>query len=223
MLTSHRTKAPAQTTTTTGTTSSQNRVQPDTVTDTSSKTYTSNGKDLNLSFTYPAGWTVQPASNSNPDDKQITVTSPLATIASADNKSVTGRVVLSIRPGGSTITELAGDKATAAQASTQIAYDKPTSAQHQYPYISFAHLAGGTNPTNAFEEVIVTGITNFAKNQAVYQTSLAQLDPIISARFYTCGDQSCTATTPLSITNGTWQNNDTTQQALAIFESLQIN
>jgi hypothetical protein len=86
-------------------------------------------------------------------------------------------------------------------------------------------LAGGINATNAFEEVIVTGIMTFTKDQAILPESLSQLDPVISARLYACADQGCNAasSTPLSITNNTWLQEVTCQQALEIMQSLQIN
>ena len=220
-----QTKAPEIATTTPTTAQVQPSVPDDTSAQGSSLQYVSNGKDLNLSFTYPAGWTVSPPSNSNQADQQIIVTSPLVSMVSASNQSATGRVVVSIRPGTAALSELAGDKATAGQASSQIAYSKPTSSQHQYPYLTFIHLSGGTNSAGAFEEVMITGVTSFAKDQAVTSLSLSQLDPIISARFYTCSDQTCTAanSAALSITNSTWLNNSATSQTLAMFQSIQIN
>lgn len=204
---------------------SQTLVPDDTQAQGTSGQYVSNGKDLNLSFSYPSSWTVTPPTNSNPNDQPISVTSPLVSIPSASGQSTTGKVIVSIRPSGSTLSELSSGKAAAGQASAQIAYDKPTSAQHQYPYLTYLHLAGGVNPTSSFEEVVITGISSFAKDQVIVPDSLSQLDPVISARFYACSDQTCatTSATPLSITNSTWQNTPVCMQTLAIFQSLQIN
>lgn len=190
-----------------------------------STNYVSNGKDLNLSFTYPSGWTVSPPTNSNPEDQTITVTSPLVSLPGANGQSTTGKVVVSIRPGGTALNELSSGSATAAQASAQIAYSKPTSAQHQYPYLTYVHLAGGANPSGSFEEVTITGVTSFAKDQVIMSASLGQLDPIVSARFYACSGQACVTSSAasLSITNATWLNADVCQQTLAIFQSLQLN
>lgn len=209
--------------------SNQQTIQPapdtaDTGTDSSGQ-YMSNGKDLNLSFTYPSGWSVTPVSGDNTDDQPVVVTSPLLSMTNASGSSVTGKVVFMIRPGSSEITELSGGTATAAAASAQIAYTKPTTSQHQYPYITFIHLKGGQNPSGLFEEVMITGVNQFAKGQGITSFSLSQLDPIITAAFYQCTTQSCTDTgaTPLSITTSTWQNDDTFKQLEAIFESLQLN
>lgn len=219
--------APANTTaaSSSASTSSQPLVPDDTQAQGTSGHYVSNGKDLNLSFSYPSDWTVTPPSNNNPDDQPITVTSPLVSIPGANGQSTTGKVVVSIRPGGSTLSELSSGKATAGQASAQIAYDKPTSAQHQYPYLTYIHFAGGTNPSNSFEEVIITGTASFAKDQVITSDNLSQLDPVVSARFYACSNQTCaiSSSASLSITNTAWQNTQACAQALAIFQSLQIN
>ncbi len=187
--------------------------------------YVSNGKDLNLSFSYPTSWTVTPPSNNNPNDQTITVTSPAVSMPSTNGQSVNGKVVVSIRPGGTTLDELASNHATAGQASAQIGYDKPTPAQHQYPYLTYLHLAGGANPNSTFEEVIITGGSSFAKDQVILAADLSLLDPIVSARFYTCSNQTCATTNSaaLSITNSTWLNTDVCTQTLALFQSLEIN
>lgn len=217
----HRHKVPA---TATNTSSTNNRQQstaviPDTSTAGTTQ-YVSNGKDLNLSFTYPANWSAVPPTNSNPNDQAITLTSPATAIGSA-----TGKIVVTIHPGGTSLSELGSDKATAAIASAQFAYTKPTAAQHQYPYLTFVHLAGGANTSGAFEETIITGITSFAKGQAVLPESVTQIDPLITARLYQCGAASCDGTNlpPLSITADTWQNDAACKQIQALFASLQLN
>lgn len=186
--------------------------------------YTSNGTDLNLNFSYPTGWTVTPASNNNASDQPITVTSPVTSIATSTG-SVSGKVVIMIRPGNSQIDELSSGNAMVAQSSAQFAYSKPTSSQHQYPYLTFVHLAGGQNPNSAFDEVFITGISTFSANTPMTAGSLGQLDPIISARFYTCSTSDCTGSgmSPLTITNDIWQNDALCQQIQTLFASLQLN
>jgi hypothetical protein len=219
--------APNTTASTSALTTAPNQplVPDDTQAENTNGNYVSNGTDLNLSFSYPSDWTVTPPSNSNPNDQPITITSPVVSITGANGQSTNGKVVVSIRPGGSTLSELSSGSATAGQASAQIAYNKPTSAQHQYPYLTYIHLAGGANPSSNFEEVVITGVTSFAKDQAILASSLGQLDPIISARFYACSSQTCAtnSASSLSITNTAWQNAPVALQTLAIFQSLQIN
>jgi hypothetical protein len=216
---------PTQTTDSTTVNQPADQATPTTTTDNTSGQYTSTGKDLNLSFTYPSSWNVSPASGDNASDQPITVTSPLVSLASAAGASVTGKIVVTIRPGSADITELAPGTATAALASVQIAYTKPTASQHQYPYITFLHLKGGENKDAEFEEVMITGINQFAKGQGITTYSLSQLDPIIAASFYQCANQACTdtSTTPLSITSSTWENDATCKAAASIFASLQLN
>jgi len=184
--------------------------------------YVSNGSDLNLDFNYPSNWTVSPPSNDNKNDQTITATSPLTTMTTASGTSVTGKVVVSIRPGTSSLSEL--DGTTTAQASVQIAYSKPTSAQYQYPYLTFIHVPGVSDVAGSFDEVVVTGTTQFPQGTSLSQASV-EVDPIISASFYSCSTQTCTASgqKPVSITNDSWQNDSIFQQSLAVFQSMQLN
>lgn len=186
--------------------------------------YISKGSDLNLSFDYPSNWTATPVSGDNASDQTITVNSPLTTITGADGKSVTGKVTVSLRPVTAGLIELSNGTATSAQASVQFAYSKPTTSQFQYPYLIFIHLVAGPNPNSAFEELLISGTTKFAKAQGISDTSVT-VDPIITASFYSCKTTSCVGSDAvrLSITNDTWLNAAIFQQTLAIFKSLQLN
>jgi hypothetical protein len=187
--------------------------------------YVSNGQDLNLAFSYPSNWSVTPPSNDNASDQTITVTSPLMTIENAAGSSLTGKVVVSIRPGSDQITELASGNSTAGQASVQIGYTQPVSGQQQYPFLSFINLPGGADSSGNFQEVIITAEQQFSQGDPITSDELSSLDPIVSASFYGCSTQACVGTgqTPLSITINTWQNDDPFSQILALFESLQLH
>lgn len=191
---------------------------------TTTSNYVSNGSALNLGFDYPSNWTVSPSSGNNPNDQTINVNSPLTNIVGADGKSVVGKVTISLRPASALLTELSGGAATVAQDSVQFAYTKPTTAQYQYPYLIFIHLLGGSNPTSAFEEVLVSGHTKFAKGASITDSNIA-VDPIITANFYSCKTNACagSAAVSLSITNDTWLKSTLFQQTLAVFKSLRIN
>jgi hypothetical protein len=212
------TKSTSQTKTVTTATVAPNNQSPSA----STVHYISNGQELNLSFDYPSDWTVTPASESNSNDQTITLNSPLTNIVGADGKSVTGKVVVAIRPARVGLTELASGQATAGQTSVQIAYSKPTASQFQYPYLIFIHLAGGANPSSAFEEVLISGNVHFDKGQGI---SNVTPDPIITASFYACTTATCIAksATPLGVTNSTWTNDTLFKQTLALLESLRIN
>ena len=205
---------------------SATRVAPSKTTrSTATINYVSNGKDLNLNFGYPASWSVAPASNNNPNDQTITLNSPLTTILdAATGKAVTGKVTVNIRPGSAQLNELNSGTATAGQASVQYAYNKPTANQYQYAYLTYVHLLSTRNPSGVFEEVLVTGSTQFTQGETVTSANVS-VDPIISAEFYSCSTNACTGSgaSPLSITNNTWQSTPVFQQTLALFESLQLN
>ncbi len=205
---------------------SPSAVQPTTTTNAAGTAkYVSNGHDLNLTFSYPSNWTVTPASGNNPNDQTITLTSPLSSMTNAAGTQVTGKIVLTVRPGTSTITELNANNPVAAQTSSQIGYTTPAADQYQYPYITFIHFANGSAGSGAFEEVMITGTTQFPQGQQLSSALLTGLDPIISATFTACNNQACTGTgaVPLSITNTEWTNGAIFKQVLAVFESFQLN
>ena len=199
---------------------------PATPSSTTSTHYVSAEKSLNLEFDYPANWTVTPAATSSSASTQpIVVESVPAPVTDTSGTSVTGKVTITIRPGGALLSELASGNAPAAQDSVQIGYTHPTASQHQYPYLTFIHLTGGTNANAAFEEVMVTGIQQFPKASPVTSGSLGELDPIVSAGFFHCNGSDCSGkgAGTLSIVNATWQNTQIFQQTLALFESLKLN
>lgn len=189
------------------------------------KQHVSNGNDLNLRFTYPSDWTVTPTSNNNASDQPIILASPLTSIIDANGASVTAKVVIMIRPGGAQMNELASGSATVGQDSTQIAYRNPTASQHQYPYLTFIHLPSGQNNAGAFDEVVITGITKFMKGQTLTADNLSGLDPLITARFYSCRTNACDGpdALPLDLTADQWENSSLTGQVQNIFTSLQLN
>ena len=187
--------------------------------------YVSNGQDLNLEFDYPADWTATPATNSNPKDGTITVDSPSVPIPDASGASTTGKAEITIRPGTANLSELGAGTPTAAQPSLQIAYTKPTAAQHQYTYLTFIHFTTGSAVPGAFEEVLVTGVQSFKKGDAVTTTALTGIDPIIAVNFYRCATSDCAAkgAGPLSISNDTWTNNAFVKQIQTVFASLKLH
>jgi len=219
-------KADAPSTTTETTTSPQ--VAPDQNSASAEVTkYTSPATALNLNFSYPKSWTADPPTNTGDATKSITVTSPKVTITTAENTTATGRVIISIRPPSVGLTELSGSKtAIAAQDSLQFAYTAPTSAQHQYPYLTFMHFSDGSKVDGAFQEVIITGVTSFKKGAVLSIGTIGPVDPFITAAFVKCTTDDCTGTdgtTPLAITNAVWLSADIFKQTQAVFSSLQLN
>jgi hypothetical protein len=193
---------------------------------TSTPQYVSNGKDLNLTFSYPSTWTVSPQSNDNSSDGTITLTSPLSSIPAASGASATGKVVVEVRAGNSSINELNVYSPVEAIASSQIAYAAPTAAQYAYPFLSYFHFTNGNSKTaGVFEEVMITGGQSFTASESLNASYLSGLDPIISASFYECTTTACTGSgqTPLSITATTWQNSSIFEQVLNLFESFKLN
>jgi hypothetical protein len=187
--------------------------------------YISNGTDLNLSFYYPTTWTVTPASNNNKTDQAITLTTPLTTITNADGSSVSGKILIQVRPGTSSITELNTNSPVTAIASAQIAYSKPTTSQTTYPFLTYVHYSNASKASGAFEEVIITGGQSLPAKQSISAQNFTGIDPIITSSFFQCSSQTCTGVsqTPLSITTSLWQNDLIFQQVLTVLESFQLN
>lgn len=186
--------------------------------------YTSTQSNLNLSFYYPSDWQVSPTQTTASGTGGITVTSPTTTITAADGSSVTGKILVQARAGGTAVTELS-TAATAALDSTQIGYTRPTASQRQYPYLSYVRFTSASNVDGAFEAVIVTGGDQLHKGDTISSDGLANIDPLISATFYKCAIANCMATGAgtLPITNAMWQNNDIFQKVAAIFSSFKLN
>jgi len=191
----------------------------------STATYTANGSDLNLSFSYPSNWSVSPPTNTDTSNATITATSPLESITAADGSSADGKIIVSIRSGSATVNELNANSPTTAQASTQISYTAPTANQLQYPYVTFVHFSNGSSVANSFEEVIVTGGVAYAAATPLTAADLSGVDPIISASFTKCASEACTGSsaTPLGISATTWQNATIFQQTLTLLESMKLN
>lgn len=187
--------------------------------------YVSSEQDLNLSFSYPSDWKVSPAKTSSTSSQPISVTSPLISITNASNASVTGKVVISVRPSSDGIAELTLDNnAVAAATSQQIGYTAPASDQFQYPYMTLISLSG-QNTANSFNEIMLTGPFQFTQDENINSADLTGLDPVISASLYVCSTAACTGSgaSNLSITSTTWQNADIFLQTLSTFESFVLN
>jgi hypothetical protein len=184
--------------------------------------YTSNGNDLNLSFTYPKNWTVTPPSGDNPNAQPITVSSPVSSIKSSTGTNELGKVAVMIRSGSTTMAELSSGNATVGQTSVQFSYSQPTSGQQTTPFLTFINLTGGANSNNLFQEVLISGSTQFAAGQSITAASIA-VDPIVTASFYACTADDCSNPTALNINYQTWADTPVFQQTLTLFESLQFN
>lgn len=215
-------KKPKTNTAATSTTSSSGTVQADT--NAGTKQYTSSESTLSLSFNYPTNWQVSPATTTSAGTQTITITSVPDTFVNAAGASVTGKAIVTIRPGSAGIDELTSGTATIAQNSVQMGYTHPAADQHQYPYLTFIHLANGSSAAGAFEEVMITGVSSFSKGGSINTADLAGLDPVISVAFSTCVSSACTGTgSAMSINNATWTSNATLQEVQTLLDSLVLN
>jgi len=218
VLLHHKNKAPAKQAATT-----QNLPAPAANTNSGVSEYTAPADGLNLAFSYPTDWTVSPASGQS--GKAITITSLLVSLPDATGTNTTGKIVVSIRGDISNISELASAQVTTAQDSVQYAYKAPTTAQHQYFYVSFLHFASPVTAQGAFQEVAITSVNQLPKGTAITSDLLGEVDPLVTASFYACTATPCTGSGQalVGVTGASWQSNKALLQVQTLFESLKFN
>lgn len=209
-------------------TAQNNTTQQITQTPAVSKTtaqYTSNEQNMNLSFSYPTGWQVTPATTTSTGNQPITISSPVTSIDDASGTTGAGKIIINIRPTSDQVTELATGTPTVAQDSVQFSYSAPTTVQLQYPYLTFVHYANSSSVAGSFEEVFITGSTTMSAGTSISSDYLSAIDPIVSASFYKCTTNSCSVPSSpnLGITNNQWLNSQLFVQVMTLFQSLKFN
>lgn len=183
---------------------------------TTTNSYTSN--DFNLSFNYPANWTVKDTGNG-----KLTATSPPTQLTDASGQTQTGEIVMTIQNENSAdFSAFKQGNAVAVLDSQKIAYTKPASTQRADTYISFlqyATTAGG----GALDGVYITGNAGYQKGQAIPEVDIAKVDPVVTMTFRKCSNASCSgSTTPMSIASTMWSDTNFSTPIETILKSLAI-
>ncbi len=168
---------------------------------------------LNLSFTYPAGWTAKESA----DKAEVIVTSPSTSYTKKDGTAAQGVFTVKMRHG--TIPEgiqQTTTKAVATAASLIIAYDKPTANQRQYTNVSY----GGAD-ASTFNFFIVSGNAALKAGQAMgYNVDLTGSDAYMFAGGYGADANDTLSFDPIATTS---YDTPTFEAAMGIIKSLQIN
>lgn len=168
---------------------------------------------LNLSFSYPSGWTVK----ENSDKSEVTITSPQTSYTKKDGTATQGAFTVKMRHG--TIPEQIQQVTTKAVAVTDsliIAYDKPTANQRQYTNVSY----GGAD-ANTFNFFIVSGSAALKAGQAFgYNVDLTGSDAYMFAGGYGADTTDTLNFDPVAKTA---YDTAVFEQAVGIIKSLQIN
>lgn len=160
----------------------------------------------NLTFNLPSGWNVV-----NDNKQSLTAQSSTFSFVDVNEKSVSGRLILSVTPTGQPPAGLKGKDATEVIQSEKIAYTQPTSSQLAQSYISFLQYQS-TVSKNGLDAIIVTGNSGYTEGQIIPFSKLNGLNPTIVISFQSCPDSKCASPTNLTINISMW--NDTNLKAL---------
>jgi hypothetical protein len=193
--------------------STQNATSKKTIT----KSYSS--PNFNLSFSYPADWTVAEAQ----DGSMLTVHSPPMLLKGANSQKITGEIVATIAHSGQNLTMFDAGNAVAVRQSEKIAYLKPSQTQRANTYLSFLQYAA-TTANGALDSIDITGDYGYQTGQAIPKTDIAKVDPLITITFVRCSDSNCSAkTTPLSVAASAWSDKTFNAPIKTLLQSLAIN
>jgi hypothetical protein len=172
--------------------------------------------DFNLSLDYPDTWTL----NDKTTDL-LTMTSPKLQLKTTSGKVVSGKIVVTMTPGGKNLNGFDQGNGTAVRDSQKIKYKKPTEVQRAETYLTFVRFAD--TEQQGIDTIIVTGDFGYQDGQAVPQIDMSKLGLVIQATFVQCAKTDCTMTTPLVANASNWDDQAVQKPVLAIIESLSVN
>ncbi|HEV2402984.1 MAG TPA: hypothetical protein VGS08_02165 [Candidatus Saccharimonadales bacterium] len=181
---------------------------------TATKQYTS--VNQNLSFSYPADWTVTETTD------QITATSPDLRLTSSSGQSVNGQAIMLVRDKNVPLSEFKAGNAVAIINSQIITYSAPAAGQRGSSYVSYLNFA--SSPTTGLDGVYITGNTGYQTGQAAPASDLTPIDPVISITFGRCNNSSCGgSTSPLTIRTSSWNDTALSKPLMTMLESFSIS
>jgi hypothetical protein len=208
----HKLKAPAKTTSPAKTAAATSVPTPTPV-----PTTHYDSADYNLGIDYPTGWTL-----SDPVGGKMTVISPVESLITATSQPVTAKLLMTIQNQQTSLPDFAAGTAVAVVASAKVAYKQPTSTQRANTYISYLQYSA-TTASGALDGLYVTGDNGYQKSQAIPQSDITGVNPLITITFLKCTTTACTATTPLSVEASSWQKSQLAGTVQAMLQSLALN
>ncbi|HSW80585.1 MAG TPA: hypothetical protein VLG47_07450 [Candidatus Saccharimonadales bacterium] len=177
------------------------------------KDYTSS--NLQVSFSYPEKWTVDDTSGS-----KLTVTSPMQKLTDASGQPQDVKIIMRIeKQDAADMSDFKKGDAAAVLQSEKIDYDKPTGTQRANTYISFVQYST-TTTKGALDGIYVTGNLGYTYAQAIKETDIAKIDPLVRVVFVKCADTNCTNSSETNISSDEWKNKDFSQPITDMFKSL---
>jgi hypothetical protein len=169
----------------------------------------------NLSFYYPKTWKVSETTD------EITATSPAVALQTYANKTVSGRILMTVRDQNVPLSEFNAGSAVAVKSSQILTYTNPAADQQASAYISFLNYANSKG--TGIDGVYVTGNTGYQTGQEAPASNLAPVEPIIALTFEKCSNNTCAGTTtPLAIATSSWSNKAFTQPLETMLKSFVI-
>jgi hypothetical protein len=173
--------------------------------------------DYNLGLDYPTGWNL-----SDPAGGKLTAISPVETLTSATGDQTTAKILLTIQNQQTSLPDFTAGNAVAVLASVKVAYKHPTSTQRANTYISYVQYAA-TTANGALDGLYVTGDNGYQKGQAIPQSDITGVNPLITVTFLKCTTAACSATTALSIQASSWPKSQLATTTQAMLQSLALN
>lgn len=197
------------------TSSSDEKVSEATPAEVEVKTYTSDG--LNISFEYPSNWILNDTTQGI-----VTVTSPMMELNDISGEEVEAQAVITFMSTGSEVpvfNEVTSMIATLD--SKRITYEEPTRNQREQTYLSFAGLT-----VSGLDAVFITGNSGYQKNQAIQESDIKKIEPIISVMFNKCSADACSDSnqtkSSIAIQPSEWEQRATLRTAQQILQSLKV-
>ncbi len=173
--------------------------------------------NYNLGLDYPTGWTLADLSAG-----KLTVTSPVESLLAASGQTVSGKIILTIQNQQKTLPDFAAGNAVAVLASDNVAYKQPTSTQRANTYITYVQYAA-TTTNGALDGLYVTGNNGYQKDQAIPESDIVGVNPLITVTFLNCGTSACSSLSPLSVQATGWQKSQLASTVKLLLESLSLN
>jgi cytoskeletal protein RodZ len=177
------------------------------------KEYTATNFPITLK--YPSNW--KPSETAN----EVDILSPKQALKNAAGSTAQGAVLLRIRHQQATLPEFKTGNAAAVLPSENIKYTSPAAGQRASTYLSFLQYAA-TTTKGGLDGLYITGNLGYQHAQAIPQTDVAKIDPLITVSFLDCTSTCTTASPALTVSSTIWTG-DFQKIIETMLESLQIS
>jgi hypothetical protein len=170
---------------------------------------------LGLGLDYPENWKAAETNG------KVTVTSTAMQLKPANGSTTNGQVVVTIQAKQSSLDAFKKGNGLAVINSERVSYTKPSQSQRAQTFLTFVQYAGSTG--SGIDGIYITGDNGYQKDQAVPQTDIIQVDPLVTVNFLKCSDANCSGTgAPMTVASSTWGASGVAQTIRSLLTSLTI-